>query len=123
VWYLGENTKAYDPNGHIDRSGSWQSGVNDGEPGIIMEAHPQVPDAYRQEFLKGQAEDMAWIVELGKTLTVPYGTIHDGIKSLEFTPLEPDVVDQKIYAPGLGIVLERSLSGGQEVAKLVKVTG
>jgi hypothetical protein len=32
-------------------------------------------------------------------------------------------VDRKVYAPGIGIVVERALAGGQEVAKLVKVTG
>src|SRR5258706_745516 len=47
VWYLGENTAAFLPNGKVDRSGSWQAGVHDGEPGIIMLAHPQIPDAYR----------------------------------------------------------------------------
>ena len=75
VWYLGEDTKAYNPDGTVDTSGSWQSGVNDGEPGIIMEAHPRVPDAYRQEFLAGQAEDTAWIVKRGGSVTVPYGTV------------------------------------------------
>jgi hypothetical protein len=33
------------------------------------------------------------------------------------------VVDQKVYAPGLGIVLEQAIAGGQEVAKLVRVIG
>ncbi|MFL5767810.1 MAG: hypothetical protein ACJ758_08210 [Actinomycetota bacterium] len=122
VWYLGEDTKAYD-NGQVDTSGSWQSGVNDGEPGIIMLANPQIPDAYRQEYLAGQAEDTAWITQTGQNVTVPYGSLHNAIKSLEFTQLEPTVVDQKVYAPGLGIVLEKALAGDQEVAKLVKVTG
>jgi hypothetical protein len=123
VWYLGENTAAYERNGHVDRSGSWQAGVNDGEPGIIMLANPQVPDAYRQEFLKGEAEDTAWITGRGGSVTVPYGTVHHVLTSLEHTVLEPKVVDMKVYAPGLGIVTERALAGGQEVAKLVKVTG
>jgi hypothetical protein len=123
VWYLGEDTKAYLPNGQVDPSGSWQSEVNDGEPGIIMEGDPQIPDAYRQEFLLGQAEDTAWITGLGGSLKVPYGTVHNVLTSLEHTTLEPDVVDQKVYAPGLGIVMELALAGGQEVAKLVSVTG
>ena len=58
VWYLGENTAAYS-HGHVDHSGSWLAGVHDGEPGIVMLANPQVPDAYRQEFLAGHAEDTA----------------------------------------------------------------
>ena len=123
VWYLGENTKAYRPNGTVDTSGSWQSDVHDGEPGIIMEANPQVPDAYRQEYSKGVAEDTAWIVDRGGKVTVPYGTIDHALTSLEFARIEPDVVDQKIYGPGLGIVSETALTGDHEVARLVKVTG
>jgi hypothetical protein len=123
VWYLGENTKAYSASGKVDTSGSWMSGVNDGEPGIIMEANPQIPDAYRQEYLAGEAEDTAWIVNTGTTTDVPYGTIHDSLTSLEFARIEPSVVDKKIYGPGLGIVKEVALTGETEVAKLVKVTG
>jgi hypothetical protein len=123
VWYLGEDTAAYLPNGEVDTSGSWKAGVNDGEPGIIMEADPQIPDAYRQEYLKGEAEDTAWITGRGGSLTVPYGTVHHVVTTLEHTALEPDVVDMKIYAPGLGIVMEQAIAGGQEVAKLVTVTG
>jgi len=123
VCYLGEDTKAYLPNGQVDTSGSWLSGVNGAVPGIIMEADPQIPDAYRQEYLKGEAEDTAWVVGRGGSVTVPYGTVTDVLTSLEHTVLEPKVVDQKIYAPGLGIVSELTLSGGQEVARLVKVTG
>ncbi len=121
VWYLGENTKAYLPNGHVSREGSWQADVNDAEPGIIMEAQPLVPDAYRQEYLKGHAEDTAWIVGLGRTIKVPYGTLHHSLRSLEFARIEPRVIDEKFYAPGLGIVSERSLTGALEVAELVKV--
>jgi hypothetical protein len=121
VWYLGENTKAYEPDGTVDTSGSWQAGVNDAEPGIIMEADPRVPDAYRQEYLKGEAEDTAWIVIRGGSVTVPYATVHQVLTSLEFARIEPDVIDQKIYAPGIGIVMETALTGEAEVARLVKV--
>jgi hypothetical protein len=123
VWYLGEDTAAFLPNGKVDRSGSWQAGVRDGEPGIIMLAHPQIPDAYRQEFLRGQAEDTAWIINRGGSVTVPFGTLHHILTSLEFTRLEPGVIDQKIYAPGIGIVRELSQRGPLEVARLVSVRG
>src|SRR5207247_5086950 len=56
VWYVGEDTAAYLANGKVDTSGSWEAGVQDAEPGLVMEANPQIPDAYRQEFLAGQAE-------------------------------------------------------------------
>jgi hypothetical protein len=123
VWYFGEDTKSYDPNGTVDTSGSWTAGVSGATPGLIMEAHPQVPDAYRQEYLRGQAEDTAWIVGTGGSTTVPYGTLHNTLRSLEISVLEPDVVDEKVYAPGLGIISEKSLTGPTETAKLFSVTG
>jgi hypothetical protein len=123
VWYLGEDTKAFDPDGTVDTSGSWQAGVHDGEPGIIMEANPQIPDAYRQEYAAGDAEDTAWIVNRGGSITIPYGKVHKVLTTLEFARIEPGVIDQKIYAPGLGIVVERSMIGPLEVDRLVKVSG
>ena len=123
VWYLGEDTTAFLANGKTDTSGSWMAGVNDAEPGLIMEANPQIPDAYRQEFLAGQAEDTAWVVERGGTVTVPYGKLRNTLSTLEATRIEPGLSDLKVYAPGIGIVLEQSLSGPPETASLVSVTG
>jgi len=123
VWYLGEDTTAFLPNGKTDTSGSWEAGVHDAEPGIVMEAHPQIPDAYRQEFLAGEAEDTAWVVELGGTVTVPYGKLRNTLTTLEATRIEPGLYDQKIYAPSFGMVLEQALTGPTEIAKLVSVTG
>lgn len=122
VWYLGEQTAHYS-HGHVDHSGSWKAGLNDAEPGIVMLANPQVPDAYRQECLPGQAEDMAWIVIKGGSLQLPFGAAHGILTSLEATRIEPAVIDQKVYAPGIGIVLEQAMSGPTEFAKLVGVHG
>jgi hypothetical protein len=123
VWYLGEDTAAYLPNGKVDTSGSWEAGVHDAEPGMVMEADPQIPDAYRQEFLNGEAEDTAWTVDRGGSISVPAGTFKNTLTSLEATRLEPGAYDQKVYAPGIGIVLEQALTGPTENAKLVSVTG
>jgi hypothetical protein len=123
VWYLGEDTVAYLANGKADTSGSWQAGVHGALPGIIMEADPQIPDAYRQEYLAGQAEDTAWVVGVGGTITVPYGKVRNTLTTLEATRLEPGAYDQKVYAAGIGIVLEQALTGTPEVAQLVSITG
>jgi len=122
VWYLGENTAAYS-GGQVDHSGSWLAGVHDGEPGIVMKANPQLPDAYRQEFLAGQAQDTAWIVNRGGSFKLPFTVVHNVVTSYEFTVLEPAVLDKKIYAPGLGIVMEEAALGPAETATLVSVHG
>jgi hypothetical protein len=123
VWYLGEDTVHFLPNGKGDTSGSWEAGVNGAVPGIVMEANPQIPDAYRQELLVGQAEDTAWIVDRGGTVSVPYGKVKNVLTTLEATQLEAGAYDQKVYGPGLGIILEQSLTGPNEVARLESVTG
>ena len=123
VWYLGEDTTAYLANGKTDTSGSWEAGVHGAQPGIVMEANPQIPDAYRQEYLRGEAEDTAWVVELGGTITVPYGKLRKTLTTLEATRLEPGLYDQKVYAPGIGLVLEQALTGPAENAQLVSVSG
>ncbi len=123
VWYVGEDTAHYLANGKVDTSGSWEAGVQDAEPGLVMEANPQIPDAYRQEFLAGQAEDTAWIVDRGGSTKVPYGPLKNVLTTLEATHLEPGAYDLKVYAPGIGIAREQALSGTPEFAELVSVTG
>lgn len=123
VWYLGEDTTAFLPNGKADTSGSFLAGVDGAQPGIIMEANPQIPDAYRQECSTGQAEDTAWVVATGGSLSVPYGKVRNVLTTLEATQLEPGAYDEKVYGPGIGIVSERSLTGPNEFAQLVSVSG
>jgi hypothetical protein len=88
-----------------------------------MQAHPKPPHAYRQECRSGQAEDMAWTVDRGGSIKVAYGRVDRTLRSFEFSQLEPSVISEKIYAPGLGIVRERDLHGGNETFQLVKVIG
>jgi len=122
VWYLGEDTTHFLPNGKADTSGSFLAGVNGAQPGIIMEAAPQIPDAYRQECFAGQAEDTAWVVGTSGSVDVPYGRVRDVLTTLEATRLEPGAYDEKVYGPGIGIVSEKSLTGAAEFAQLVSVS-
>jgi hypothetical protein len=123
VWYLGEDTTAFLPNGKTDTSGSFVAGVNGAQPGIIMEANPQIPDAYRQECAAGQAEDTAWVVGTTGSVSITYGKVRNVLTSLEATRVEPGSYDEKVYGPGLGIVREQALTGTQEFSQLVSVTG
>ena len=123
VWYLGEDTTAFLPNGKTDTSGSFIAGVDGAEPGIIMEANPQIPDAYRQECSARNAEDTAWVVATRGSVKVPYGRVRNVLTTLESTRLEPGAYDEKVYGPGIGIVSERSLTGPMEIAELVSVSG
>ena len=52
---------------------------------------------------------------------MPYGRLDHVVRSYEWTRLEPNVVSLKLYAPHLGIVMERDVAGGERVMKLVAV--
>ncbi len=118
VWYLGEESREYD-DGEIDTTGSWEAGVDGALPGIVMFADPQVGTAYRQEYYEGEAEDMAEIARTGETMTVPHGSFAEVLVISEWNPLEPDVVEEKYYAAGVGVILEREVEGGNGRAELV----
>jgi hypothetical protein len=120
VWYFGEDTAEYEDGKLVSRAGSWEAGVDGALPGIVMPADPVVNEATRQEFYSGEAEDMGWVVQTGLSTDVPAGSYDDVIRVLEWSPLEPKIVGQKLFAPGVGIVSEHDLSGGLENFQLVE---
>jgi hypothetical protein len=123
VWYLGEATAEYEHGKVVSREGSFEAGVDGAQAGIIMPAHPHVGMRYRQEQYKGHAEDRAKIVSLDEHVRVPLRRYRHTLMTLETSPLEPDVLEVKFYARGVGPVLALDLSGGTDRERLVKVTG
>ena len=123
VWYFGEDTATLDENGKVTSTdGTWHAGVDGAIPGVFMEADPKVGHTFRQEYLKGQAEDHFQVLDLSTSVTVPYGTFHDAVLTKEWTPLEPEVLDHKFYVRGIGQVREASVTGPKEVTNLVSFT-
>lgn len=104
VWYFGEDVKDYENGVLISTDGSWEAGVDGALPGIRTPANPFPGNIYRQEYYACEAEDMAQDITLGETITVPYATFSDCLKTIEWTPLEPGVSEEKYYAPGVGYV-------------------
>ena len=122
VWYFGENTTLIDERGlPIDLSGTWTAGEGGAQPGIIMEAHPAIGDFYRQEFLLGEAEDLAEVSSLTETVNVPYppGTFHDCLKTTESAPIAPGDVSPKFYYPGVGNLLTVEPNGDR--SELIRI--
>ena len=116
LWYFGENSYSYEDDRIVSVEGSWIAGVDGAKAGIIMYEDPQIGDLYRQEFLPGEAEDMAEVLALEETVEVPYGYFDKNcVRTKDFTPIEPDVEEQKYYAPGVGVVLEVDVETGERV--------
>jgi hypothetical protein len=121
VWYFGEATVSFEDDPAGDPAGSWEAGVDGAQPGIVMLADPRGGDLYRQEFLKGEAEDLALVRRLDGTIKVRAGSYADVLVTEEWTPLEPDTVEYKYYANGVGNVAERVVVGGDDLVELVEV--
>jgi hypothetical protein len=121
VWYFGEIVQDFENGELVSLAGSFKAGVNGAKPGIIMKANPHVGDLYRQEFLLNEAEDLAEVASLTGSATVPAAACNnDCLITKEFTPLEPDVVENKYYARGVGFILQVKPASGERL-ELVEI--
>jgi hypothetical protein len=122
VWYFGEATAELDRHGRVtSREGSWRSGVDGARAGIFMAAHPRVGQSFAQEHYRGHAEDHSRVLSLNAPVSVPYARTKHALLTKEWTPLEPEVVDHKLYVRGTGLVEEQTVKGGDEHVRLVSV--
>ena len=123
VWYFGEYSESReDKDSPWVLEGSWEAYVGGALPGILMPANPQTGESYRQEYLEGEAEDMAQVLKLNASASVPWGDYEGCLKTKEWTPLEPGSVEHKYYAPGVGLVLIEELHGGKVRVELIGIT-
>jgi len=115
VWYLGEDTKELDHGQVTSTEGSWEWGVAGALPGVVMWADPSahMSEEYRQEYLKGVAEDLAVVVGLDETVQVAAGTFSGCLKTRDRNALESGSIEYKYYCRDLGTVLETDASGGE----------
>ena len=122
VWYFGEDTAELDRQGHVvSTEGTWHAGVDGAQPGVFMQAHPQLGRRFRQEWYQGQAEDVFKVIDRSARVTVPYGSFRHALRTEETNALEPNVLDNKYYVKGIGEVAELSVKGPRETLKLVEV--
>jgi hypothetical protein len=122
VWYFGEDTKEFENGKVATTAGSWEAGVDGAQPGVLVPAEPEVGLAYRQEFYEGEAEDAAEVLSLDEKAEVPFGAFERVLMTKELTPLQPDVLEHKFYARGVGLVLALAISGGAGREELVEFT-
>ena len=108
----------------MSTEGSWQAGVDGAKPGIAMQAHPRVAQAYWQESYRGNAEDQGRVLATNSQVAVNYRHFGKNVViTADTTPLEPEVNELKSYARGVGPVLTLDVSpeqGSSELVRMVK---
>lgn len=104
VYYFGEDVDNY-KDGKVDNhNGSWLSGEKGAKYGLHMPGIYLLGARYQQEVAPGVGMDRAEIVALAETCETPAGKFTGCLATEETSPLEPQTKEQKLYAPGVGIV-------------------
>jgi hypothetical protein len=122
LWYLGEDTTEFENGKPATKAGSWEAGKNGAQAGIFLPADPEVGMRYRQEYLKGEAEDAAEIMSLDELVEIRSRRYKGVLMTKDWTPLQPKILEHKFYAKGVGPVLILGLSGGNAREELTHFT-
>lgn len=116
VWYLGEDTTAWDEeNDCLSTGGAWEAGEDGAQAGVVILGSPAVGKSYQQEYYEGEAEDRAKVLRLNARVSIEFGEFDGCMKTKEYTPLEPGEVEHKYYCRlsegGFGLMLVEELKG------------
>ncbi len=109
VLYFGEDVDNYEDGEVANHDGGWRAGVNGAAPGLIMPGTFLLGSRYFQEIAPGVALDRAENVKMGLTVDVPAGHFTNAVKVVETSPLEPNSQSIKLYAPGVGLIVDETL--------------
>lgn len=121
VWYFGEDVNNYENGVLVDHAGRWIAGEDGAQPGIWIKARHQVGDSYRQEYYRGEAEDIRDVVAIDQTVTIDRGTYTGCVKMYDWTPLDPDSREHKYYCPEVGaLVFNENITNGKK-AELTEI--
>jgi hypothetical protein len=110
VYYFGEDVNIYNHGAVINHESAWRSGIDGAKFGLIMPADTPVGTVFLQEQAPGVAQDQAEIVQTGIRAHTAAGTFNGAFKTRETTVLEPGEEEFKLYAPGLGLVQDDTLT-------------
>lgn len=140
IWYCGEETKDYEFfDGDVPRlpelvsiDGAFKVERDGARAGVSFPAIPTVGDTYRQEFLLGEAEDVAEVVSTNYSfgndpeldMNVPADLANllcndDCVVVKEYSALEPGHFGFKFYARDIGFFLETSPEEDEVAAQLI----
>ena len=121
VWFLARDAQELRDSLAADTTDSWEAGRDSARAGIIMPAIPEVGMEHRQAYRRGVVEDLAEVLNLDAKVRVMNDTFTACVETEEWSALGRGAREQKVYAPGLGLVSRRTATGQGEWTKLVKV--
>jgi hypothetical protein len=109
VFYFGEDVDTYEKGKVTGHGGSWIADPPKASAGVMMPGIALLGARHYQEVAPGVAMDRAEIVSDSESLATPAGKFSDCLKTQETTPLEPNTKEYKLYAPGVGQIMDADL--------------
>ena len=120
VYYCGEISRNYEDGLLRDLDGSFESGLDLANGGLLTAAMPVAGDAHRQEYAIGEAEDIVQYLDTATSPSEEEGGDNESfpcdgncLMTQDSSPLEPETTEYKYYLPGIGFVLAVSLEDGE----------
>ena len=118
VWYLGEDTKEYEDGKVVTTRAPGRPASTEPRPASSFRrprGGPGLPAGVLRRRGRGRGDDP----ERRRAVEVPFGYFDDVLMTKDTTPLEPDLLEHKFYAEGVGPVLALTVSGGTDREELV----
>lgn len=110
VFYFGEDVDNYEGGVIANHDGAWRAGVNGALPGLIMPGTFLLGSRYFQEIAPGEALDRGENLGMDLTIEGPAGEFEGCVSVFETSALEPSSTSFKVYAPGIGLIVDDSLA-------------
>jgi hypothetical protein len=108
VWHFGEYVEPYEDGKVMIGGQAWMVGhLAAAKAGILMPADPEVgTPSYSEGFAPAPYywSDLAQVDQVGRKTTVPAGSYQDVVVVKEWSEDDPEAIQLKYYAPGVGVV-------------------
>ena len=116
VYYFGEDVDNIRRGRVVDHDGSWLYGRDTDALGVAMLPNPRLGEQYRFEDVPGVTSESNRVEEVGARAQVAR-RLHTGvIRISEF--IQPDgELEQKLYAPGVGMIVAYEPEGRSELVR------
>jgi hypothetical protein len=119
VWWFGQRVGRMFPVDPL-ATHSWIAGRRGAQPGLVVAAHPRAGDGFANGFQSGVMERRATVISLDVALALPHGDYHHTLETQDLSGLEPTLVVQSYYAPGVGLVAQQAIRAAATELTLVR---
>jgi hypothetical protein len=104
VYLFGRSVDRYDGWRDAGHAGSWHAGEYGARFGMILAGKPAAGQKYYQSLAGRVVTDRVEVLSVNEAIKVPAMRFERCVKVAETTPTNPKRVNEKFFAPGVGLI-------------------